>query len=239
MSARVSWALIALLLVGSAVECLAARHEVGVFVRSDGGANGTVLTAAKDELARLLSQAGFSLRWWAGATAAEPVEAEELIVVDLVGVCRSPVARGDRRVPVADAGAELARTRVSGGQILPFSSLDCARVNSLIATPLARVNPGERDRVYGRALARVLAHEFYHVLSRTAKHTARGVAKRAHSADDLLGETFEYDSSALAQLRQSGTALPVLPGEAELPSEPATVTAASPDDGRTGGGGSR
>jgi hypothetical protein len=59
-----------------------------------------------------------------------------------------------------------------------------------------------RDFLYGRALARVLAHEFYHVLVHTHKHTSKGVAKKAHSADDLLSDHFDFDAVALAQLRQ-------------------------------------
>jgi len=44
------------------------------------------------------------------------------------------------------------------------------------------------DVVFGRAIARVLAHELYHVLARTESHAAKGVAQRALSGSDLAAD---------------------------------------------------
>src|SRR6185312_2773429 len=87
---------------------------------------------------------------------------------------------------------ELAATSVIGAEILPFGSLECHTLNDLIGASLFRLAAHQRDQAYGRTLGRVLAHELYHVLAKTNRHTAKGVAKRAHSAEDLMAERFKF-----------------------------------------------
>jgi hypothetical protein len=48
----------------------------------------------------------------------------------------------------------------------------------------------DRDRVLGRALGRVLAHELYHILSGTKRHSARGLAKASFAVDELISDRF-------------------------------------------------
>ena len=199
MFARLVLAMIAMLL-WSAVSCLAAGLEVGVYLRSDGGTAQPLLDAMRSELTEVLNRAGFRLKWMsARGPRTGPIEAEELIVVDFLGTCDSRVGATQRSAPLR---LELASTSVVGSQILPFSSLDCATLNSLMSASLAHVEPGRRDLIYGRAMGRVLAHEFYHVLVHTHKHTAKGIAKSAHSAEDLIADRFDFDPNALAQLRR-------------------------------------
>jgi len=81
----------------------------------------------------------------------------------------------------------LGWTEISDGTILPFIHVDCQRVRTFLQTTLLGYNPKDRERAYGRALGRVLAHELYHVFFDTAQHAARGVAKEKYSVEDLLG----------------------------------------------------
>lgn len=43
-----------------------------------------------------------------------------------------------------------------------------------------------RDHAVGRALGRVIAHEIGHVLSRSKAHSARGLMRAIHGADELV-----------------------------------------------------
>ena len=51
-------------------------------------------------------------------------------------------------------------------------------------------------------MARVVAHELYHVLMRTTEHARAGVARSCFSSSDLLAERFEFEAATLARLRQ-------------------------------------
>jgi hypothetical protein len=58
-------------------------------------------------------------------------------------------------------------------------------------------------QVLGRALARVIAHELYHIITGTTDHHATGVAKAAFSARDLTDARFEFDNSSISRMRPS------------------------------------
>ena len=51
-----------------------------------------------------------------------------------------------------------------------------------------------------RAVARVAAHEIYHILAQTADHDESGVAKASFSANDLMIEGFSFKASSLHRL---------------------------------------
>jgi hypothetical protein len=50
-------------------------------------------------------------------------------------------------------------------------------------------------------MARLLAHEFYHVLAQTEHHTETGVAKARFSTADLLADHFHFEGAALNRVR--------------------------------------
>jgi hypothetical protein len=52
-------------------------------------------------------------------------------------------------------------------------------------------------------MARVVAHELYHVLMRTTEHARSGVARSCFSTSDLLTERFEFEGATLARLRRN------------------------------------
>jgi hypothetical protein len=49
-------------------------------------------------------------------------------------------------------------------------------------------------------MARLLAHEFYHVLAQTGDHTQAGICKASFSRADLLADHFDFDDVALERL---------------------------------------
>jgi hypothetical protein len=78
-----------------------------------------------------------------------------------------------------------------------------------------------REFVLGRALARVLAHELYHILTQSENHADSGVAKAALSVADLMGSRFEFDSATIGLIRGPLTGL-------QLP-EPAQPESPAPE----------
>ena len=99
----------------------------------------------------------------------------------------------------------LGWTEVSDGTILPFIHVDCERVRTFLQTTLLGFHTQDRERAYGRALGRVLAHELYHVFGDTAKHASSGVGKEKYSVEDLLAADFRFHEKETRAMRAGKT----------------------------------
>ena len=77
-----------------------------------------------------------------------------------------------------------------------------SRFEKEVAPALLKDAGAQRDFLYGRAMARVVAHELYHILMQTTEHARSGVARSCFSTEDLLTERFEFESTTLAQMRR-------------------------------------
>jgi len=87
----------------------------------------------------------------------------------------------------------LAEVAVEANRILPYFNLDCPRLMRIL---LNRNNPA----MVGRALARVIGHELYHILARTSQHPNAGLAKPAFSLDDLTAPGMNFDVTSLGRI---------------------------------------
>jgi hypothetical protein len=170
-----------------------------------GTADVAAVTYMKQELSSLMQTAGYRLEWLNASAAIPDVRNGQLVVLNLTGNC-SP-AQGSGESTSEDLSIEsLASTPVSDGQILPFSTLHCDSLNRVIARTIAAESPQHRLWLYGRAMARLAAHELYHVLSDTREHSREGVSKPCFSARDLLADHFEFESAALAKMKRTAPA---------------------------------
>jgi hypothetical protein len=153
-----------------------------------------ILIHMRPELNRLMREAGYRIQW-TDPRANELTSTDALLaVVELRGTCE---AGG----PAAATRAPLATTATSGGQIIPFSAVDCATLNRLVSAPLAGEPAARRDFLYARAMARLIAHELYHIILCTRDHGAAGISRPAFSASDLLTDRFDFEPATLAKLR--------------------------------------
>jgi len=94
---------------------------------------------------------------------------------------------------------------VSPDAVAPATHVDCERVRTFLQTALLVYRPQDRERAYGRALGRVLAHELYRVFGDAPKHVARGVAKESYTVEDLLAADFQFHERQTRALRGSKT----------------------------------
>ena len=92
---------------------------------------------------------------------------------------------------------------MSPDAVAPATHVDCERVRTFLQTALLVYRPQDRERAYGRALGRVLAHELYRVFGDTPKHAARGVAKESYTVEDLLAADFQFHEKETRALRSS------------------------------------
>ena len=146
-----------------------------------------------DELQQLLAPAGIDVAWKSLADR-KPGENFDLVAVTTFdGNCAGEqVARG----PIV---ASLADTSIADGHILPFFRIDC---NLLMRVLGSRVEAP----VLGRALARVAAHEIYHIVAQTTDHQDAGIAKATFSVRDLTAPRFELDAWSLIRMRPQSMA---------------------------------
>jgi hypothetical protein len=140
-----------------------------------------------------------------------------LIVVEVRGVCDTHAA--EQPAATAAQSYALASSSVVDGRVLPFSWVDCSALSRFIGPSLAEKRGRKRDYIYGRAMARLLAHEFYHVLAQTEEHTAAGLTKPKFSVNDLLADRFEYEETALSRLRGQPAEVAQAPSRAEQAAE--------------------
>jgi hypothetical protein len=171
---------------------------ISIYLKT-GAADAAAVTYMKGEVAYLMQSAGFTLEWLDASAGTPGVRDSQLVVLELEGACAS-----DGGVPVGASAGSLASTAVSDGRILPFSTVHCNVLNRILGPAIAGESAPRRDWLYGRALARIAAHEIYHVLTEAAGHSRAGIAKAAFSARDLLAGRFEFEGLALAKLRTAG-----------------------------------
>jgi hypothetical protein len=171
-----------------------------VYLRTGGHQPAAPLDQMKRELGSLMQQAGFRVEWRSlDSEQRENTNAEYLAVLELDGFCG--MYSGKPSAAADNHSSSLATTSVSDGHVLPFSKVNCGVVTRSVAPALMRETVARRDFLYGRAMARVVAHELYHVLLKTADHAHAGIARSCFTAEDLLTEHFEFEGATLAKLR--------------------------------------
>ncbi len=174
-----------------------------VYVKGQDASTPDVLRAMSRELGALMQPAGFRVVWRGVSDPPSTAGAEHLVMVELRGVCTaqfSSTASAPLSSPLA-----LASSSVADGKVLPFSWVDCNALNRFLAPVASSQSPAGQDDLYGRSIARLLAHEFYHILAQTDDHAAAGIAKARFSTGDLLADHFDFEAVALERLRPPAT----------------------------------
>jgi len=103
----------------------------------------------------------------------------------------------------------MASTATADGILLPKTWVNCGAVRAILAPRITDQPAVRRDFLTGRAVARLIAHELYHVLTQERSHSEEGVAKESLGAADLLNETSNFDAATMRELqvtRHSGKA---------------------------------
>jgi hypothetical protein len=174
------------------------ESELEVYLKEDQNASPGMLGVMSEELKPLMRFAGFRLQVRNASEPPSTVGAEHLVVVELRGTCAVDASRqshGPLRTPLA-----LASSSVVDGKVLPFTSIDCSALSRFLSPAIAKKSHREQNHLYGRAMARVLAHEFYHVLAQTEEHTPTGIAKARFSINDLLADHLDFEAIAMDRI---------------------------------------
>lgn len=181
---------------GATVAPHAIPASLTVVFQFDGPHSEKSFQEMKQELGGILKDSGIQIDWRERDQVSSSESFSNLVVVKFRGVCKIDTA--------ADGDAQpgpLAFTHTSDGAILPFSEVECDRVRSTLLRATPRQTNGHSEVVFGRALARVLAHELYHVLAGTPSHSRQGLTQRALSGSQLASDQLELDAAELDRMR--------------------------------------
>ena len=160
---------------------------------------GLLSSALRIEAESILSPLGFDLEWREAADSGKESWAD-LALVTFTGRCSLDPGGFPDFVPSA-----LGWTDVVNGQIQPFVHISCDRIGGLLQSSLLLEPAKKREEMFQRALARVLAHELYHVFARNSTHGRSGVGKAVFNALDLLSSKFQFHKLEAQSLRESST----------------------------------
>lgn len=160
------------------------KTNLTVLLSIEGRTHDAALAEMKAELKDIMRDAGKSLDIRMRSEAKPDENFEDVILVKLKGNCRV-----DRMVHLIDERGPLAFTHSTDGAILPFAEVACDRLANSVAKALFGEERKQADRLLGRAIGRVLAHELYHILGKTHEHNEDGsLAKEAISAKRLIAD---------------------------------------------------
>jgi hypothetical protein len=155
-----------------------------------------VMDSIRVESEAIMGRMGIGLEWRSLAAARGNEVSAQLAVIHFQGRCDVGGLAPQRVQPGA-----LGWTHESDGVILPFGAVDCDGIRTFLQVDLLAVPVGDRERVFGRAVGRVLAHELYHILTRSSHHSPEGVGKASYAVRDLLAGRFVFDAGESAELR--------------------------------------
>ncbi len=159
----------------------------------------TILRAMEREAQSVIAPAGVHLVW----RAEDLPNGEVLGAVAIVQMRGKCTAAAPARRTYLLSEEPLGQTHISDGKILPFADLLCDAVRNLVERDLRGLRTGEREQLLGRAFGRVLAHELYHILSRTTDHGNRGLAKPEQSSTDLLAPAGYFAAAEERRMAES------------------------------------
>jgi mono/diheme cytochrome c family protein len=99
----------------------------------------------------------------------------------------------------------LGWSHVSDGTVLPFAGIDCDSILGFIHKQLIAMPSHDRDQVLGRAIGRVLAHEFDHIFAESPNHRARDIDQPEYSIGELIAPSLDSAAASRHILHLAGT----------------------------------
>jgi hypothetical protein len=155
-----------------------------------------MFTAMQSELTRILAPAELNVTWRAIDNHVTDNESfPEIVVLHFRGTClfAQDVPKGAPapRSPIP-AGLTLADTDLVDGHVLPFGEVQCDELRRFIAPAASALRHDHANALLGRAIARVGAHEIYHMLTGSSLHALSGIARAEHSRKELLAASFAF-----------------------------------------------
>jgi hypothetical protein len=149
-----------------------------------------VVSSLEEGVGSIAAPLGLDLEWKSLAAFHGGDTSTRLVLMTFHGSCSARDL-----LPGSHTPGGLGWTHVTDGELLPFIDIDCDRIRNFLHTPLFLTDLAGRERVLGRAVGGVIAHELYHVLGRTVRH-GNGLADHpAYTVHELTDEDTPIDQT--------------------------------------------
>ena len=160
-----------------------AAGPVTLILQFDGRHSEQSVGEMKRELQNIMRGSGTELNWRNFADVSASESFPSLVVVTFHGNCdMRPFTSA-----ASDGGMALGYSHVSDGEVIPFADVECDRIRRELRSVHGAITAGD-DRMLGRALGRVLAHELHHIIDRTRTHERTGLFRKSLSPQDLTAD---------------------------------------------------
>jgi len=173
----------ALLALIASTSTASAAGPVTLILQFDGRHSELSVSEMKLELQNLMRNSGTELSWRNSAELSPAESFPSVVVVTFHGNCEMRPFQPLQ----AYEGAPLGYSHISNGEVIPFADVECDRIRSELRAGHGAIGPGD-DRMLGRALGRVLAHELHHIIDRTRTHERNGLLQKSLSPQDLVAD---------------------------------------------------
>lgn len=178
-----------------------AQNKIMVFMIFEGHRSEEVVRAMQNELVSVMKPSGLDFAWRMSDAETPFPPTAKLAIVTFSGDCEYPRQVSPLRLY---QGLALGSTHMNDGVVSSFATLDCSGIRQFVAKGInGYTSCKERERLLGRAMGRVLAHEMYHILARNAAHAKSGLAKKELTSYELLVTHAEFSKKEYALLSYS------------------------------------
>jgi hypothetical protein len=175
-------------------------HPITVLLDFDKPHSHVPLKAMQSELQSILYRAGLSPELRVKDELPPDPQFGDLLIFKMKGHCST------EQLPIGailDERGPLAWTYESDGEMLSFGEVQCDRVRLSLQRLYGPQTAEMHSTLYGKALARVVAHEMYHMLSNSSEHTKAGVTKSSLTPRELAEDPMPFSPNANIQLRKA------------------------------------
>src|ERR1017187_798719 len=174
--------------------------SIAIYTRFQHEPSKAVLSAIQEEASALMAPAGLRLQWKTLPSTGREVSSA-VAVVTFQGRCTAA-----NLTTRTHWETRLGWSHISDGEVLPFAGIDCDSILGFIDKRLFTVPPRERDQVLGRAIGRVLAHEFDHIFAETRYHGAREMDQPEYTVEELVAPSLDTGAAERHILRPAAAA---------------------------------
>ena len=176
-----------LALYSSTVAAQPRTDEAGLTVLLKGDSvPAPVLRAMRREAESEFAPSGVKLNWGSSQDLQGAAINGQIAIVGLRGQCGPEAPARALPPPLGEGSEALGQTHMVNGKVLPMADVLCDAVHQLVDRDLRAAQAGEREKLLGRALGRVVAHELYHIILRTTDHARSGLLRPALTSAELL-----------------------------------------------------
>ncbi len=171
----------ALLTFVASVGTAFATASVTIVLQFEARHSESSISEMKRELQSLMRDSGVELNWRRPDELSASDSFPSIVVVTFHGSCEMKTLPP----PLPGEPVALGYAHVSNGVIIPFADVECDRVRSSLRSANAGFG-ANGDRLLGRALGRVLAHELHHIIDQTRAHSRHGILRKSLTPIDLI-----------------------------------------------------